>query len=76
MIEYPSGVIEYCPPDHTMPGDYYNTKKLIKDLGLPVEKIGACKNGACCIGRTTSIWSTANFVGTLGTSRPEGRVHA
>ncbi|KAL2252533.1 UNVERIFIED_CONTAM: hypothetical protein Sindi_0048000 [Sesamum indicum] len=22
-------------PDHTMPRDYYNTKKLIKDLGLP-----------------------------------------
>ncbi|KAL0289539.1 UNVERIFIED_CONTAM: hypothetical protein Sradi_7071600 [Sesamum radiatum] len=27
--------------------------------------------GTCCIGRTTSIWSTANFVGTLGTSRPK-----
>ncbi|KAL0405153.1 UNVERIFIED_CONTAM: hypothetical protein Slati_3829200 [Sesamum latifolium] len=26
-------------------GDYYNTKKLIKDLGLHIEKIGACKNG-------------------------------
>ncbi|KAL0448254.1 UNVERIFIED_CONTAM: hypothetical protein Slati_1381800 [Sesamum latifolium] len=33
------------PPGHTLPGDHYNTKKLIKDLGLPVEKIGACKNG-------------------------------
>ncbi|KAL0448505.1 UNVERIFIED_CONTAM: hypothetical protein Slati_1406900 [Sesamum latifolium] len=33
------------PPGHTLLGDYYNTKKLIKDLGLPVEKIGACKNG-------------------------------
>ncbi|KAL0434381.1 UNVERIFIED_CONTAM: hypothetical protein Slati_2772400 [Sesamum latifolium] len=30
---------------HTLPGDYYNTNKLIKNLGLPVEKIGACKNG-------------------------------
>ncbi|KAK4397725.1 hypothetical protein Sango_1248000 [Sesamum angolense] len=24
--------------------DYYNTKKFVKDLGLPVEKIHACKN--------------------------------
>ncbi|KAL0291085.1 UNVERIFIED_CONTAM: hypothetical protein Scaly_2649600 [Sesamum calycinum] len=30
--------------DHTLPRDYYNTKKLVKDLGLPVEKIDACKN--------------------------------
>ncbi|KAL0320266.1 UNVERIFIED_CONTAM: hypothetical protein Sradi_5288100 [Sesamum radiatum] len=28
------------PYGHTLPGDYYNTKKLIKDLGLPIEKIG------------------------------------
>ncbi|KAL0440265.1 UNVERIFIED_CONTAM: hypothetical protein Slati_2509500 [Sesamum latifolium] len=33
------------PPDHILPGDYYSTKKLIKDLGLPVEKIGTYKNG-------------------------------
>ncbi|KAL0347690.1 UNVERIFIED_CONTAM: hypothetical protein Scaly_1785000 [Sesamum calycinum] len=31
--------------NHTLPGDYYSTKKLVKDLGLPVEKIHACKNG-------------------------------
>ncbi|KAK4394428.1 hypothetical protein Sango_1597100 [Sesamum angolense] len=28
-----------------LPRDYYSTKKLIEDLGLPVEKIDACKNG-------------------------------
>ncbi|KAL0284649.1 UNVERIFIED_CONTAM: hypothetical protein Sangu_2816500 [Sesamum angustifolium] len=28
-----------------MPGDYYSTKKLVKDLGLSIEKIHACKNG-------------------------------
>ncbi|KAL0316967.1 UNVERIFIED_CONTAM: hypothetical protein Sangu_2111000 [Sesamum angustifolium] len=33
------------PSDHTLPGDYYNMKKLVKDLGLAVEKIHACKNG-------------------------------
>ncbi|KAL0451416.1 UNVERIFIED_CONTAM: hypothetical protein Slati_1119700 [Sesamum latifolium] len=32
-------------PGRTLTGDYYSTKKLRKDLGLPVEKIGACKNG-------------------------------
>ncbi|KAL0427820.1 UNVERIFIED_CONTAM: hypothetical protein Slati_2956800 [Sesamum latifolium] len=33
------------PRDHIFALDYYNTKKLIKDLGLPMEKIDACKNG-------------------------------
>ncbi|KAL0433324.1 UNVERIFIED_CONTAM: hypothetical protein Slati_2666700 [Sesamum latifolium] len=30
--------------DHTLPLDYYNTKKLTKDLGLPMKKINVCKN--------------------------------
>ncbi|KAL0458239.1 UNVERIFIED_CONTAM: hypothetical protein Slati_0451100 [Sesamum latifolium] len=33
------------PHDHSFSLGYYNTKKLIKDLSLPVEKIDACKNG-------------------------------
>ncbi|KAL0290412.1 UNVERIFIED_CONTAM: hypothetical protein Sradi_7050900 [Sesamum radiatum] len=33
------------PRDHSFPVDYYNTKKLIKHLGLPIEKIDTCKNG-------------------------------
>ncbi|KAL0309276.1 UNVERIFIED_CONTAM: hypothetical protein Sradi_5869900 [Sesamum radiatum] len=33
------------PSDQTLLGDYYNTKKLVKDLGLPVKKIHVCKNG-------------------------------
>ncbi|KAL0458233.1 UNVERIFIED_CONTAM: hypothetical protein Slati_0450500 [Sesamum latifolium] len=32
------------PCDHTLPLDYYNTKKLINYLGLPMEKIDACRN--------------------------------
>ncbi|KAL0361179.1 UNVERIFIED_CONTAM: hypothetical protein Sradi_3802400 [Sesamum radiatum] len=32
------------PDDHSFLVDYYNTKKFIKDLGLPMEKIDACKN--------------------------------
>ncbi|KAK4389666.1 hypothetical protein Sango_2303600 [Sesamum angolense] len=31
--------------DHTLLRDYYNTKKLIRDLSLPIEKIDACKTG-------------------------------
>ncbi|KAK4397287.1 hypothetical protein Sango_1565300 [Sesamum angolense] len=31
------------PHDHTLPLNYYNTKKLIKDLDLPMEKIDASK---------------------------------
>ncbi|KAK4382816.1 hypothetical protein Sango_2837900 [Sesamum angolense] len=33
------------PRDQTLSLDYYSAKKLIKDFGLPVEKIDACKNG-------------------------------
>ncbi|KAL0419333.1 UNVERIFIED_CONTAM: hypothetical protein Sradi_1346800 [Sesamum radiatum] len=32
------------PSAHILLGDYYSKKKLVKDLGLPVEKIHACKN--------------------------------
>ncbi|KAL0331613.1 UNVERIFIED_CONTAM: hypothetical protein Sangu_1706800 [Sesamum angustifolium] len=31
------------PRNHTLPFDYYNTNKLIKDLGLSIEKIDACR---------------------------------
>ncbi|KAL0352321.1 UNVERIFIED_CONTAM: hypothetical protein Scaly_1620800 [Sesamum calycinum] len=63
-------------PNHTLPEDYYSTKKLVKDLGLFIEKISHVRMIVCCTGRTTSIWSTANSVGTLGTSLPEGETHA
>ncbi|KAL0340114.1 UNVERIFIED_CONTAM: hypothetical protein Sradi_4528200 [Sesamum radiatum] len=46
--------------DHTLPSNYYNTKKMIRNLGLPVEKIHGCRNGCMCTGRTTLIWSTAS----------------
>ncbi|KAL0282099.1 UNVERIFIED_CONTAM: hypothetical protein Sangu_2971500 [Sesamum angustifolium] len=32
-------------PNHTLPGDYYSSKELIKDLGLFVEEIDGCENG-------------------------------
>ncbi|KAK4382310.1 hypothetical protein Sango_2884300 [Sesamum angolense] len=51
------------PSDHTLPGDYYSTKKFVKDLDLPVEKIHACKNSCMLYWKEMSIWSTANIVG-------------
>lgn len=35
---------ELCPPDNNVSESFYATKKLIKELGLLVEKIDACKN--------------------------------
>ncbi|KAL0423534.1 UNVERIFIED_CONTAM: hypothetical protein Sradi_0888200 [Sesamum radiatum] len=48
--------------DHTLLGDYYNTKKLIKDLGLPVEKIHACTSlleGKTHTGRSPHMLSSS-----------------
>ena len=36
---------ELLPVDNIMPDNFYNTKKLVKGLGLPVEKIDSCYNG-------------------------------
>ncbi|KAL0451623.1 UNVERIFIED_CONTAM: hypothetical protein Slati_1140400 [Sesamum latifolium] len=38
-----SQLIGFLPQDHTLPKDYYSTKKLIRELGLLVQKIDACK---------------------------------
>ncbi|KAK4397461.1 hypothetical protein Sango_1582700 [Sesamum angolense] len=56
-------------------GDYYITKKLVKDLGYPLRRFMRVRMIACCTGKTTSIWSIANSVGTLGTSLLEGDTH-
>ncbi|KAL0440756.1 UNVERIFIED_CONTAM: hypothetical protein Sradi_0014500 [Sesamum radiatum] len=42
------------PLDHTLPIDYYSTKKLIKNLGLPVKKIDSVKNG-CILYRKDDV---------------------
>ncbi|XP_039141188.1 uncharacterized protein LOC120278460 [Dioscorea cayenensis subsp. rotundata] len=36
---------ELLPTDNVMPDNFYNTKKLVQGLGLPVEKIHCCPNG-------------------------------
>ena len=33
------------PRDHNLPLDFYSMKKLVKDLGLPVERIDVCRDG-------------------------------
>ncbi|KAL0323644.1 UNVERIFIED_CONTAM: hypothetical protein Sangu_1983700 [Sesamum angustifolium] len=48
------------PFNHTLSGDYYNTKKLVKDLGLPIEKIHACTSlleGETNTGRSPNMLS-------------------
>ncbi|KAL0441008.1 UNVERIFIED_CONTAM: hypothetical protein Sradi_0039700 [Sesamum radiatum] len=35
---------DLLPRNHTLPSNYYNTKKMIRDLGFPIEKIHTCKN--------------------------------
>ncbi|KAL0311224.1 UNVERIFIED_CONTAM: hypothetical protein Sangu_2417100 [Sesamum angustifolium] len=44
-------------------------------MGYPFRRFMRVRKVACSTGRTTSIWSTANSVGTLGTSLLEGETH-
>ncbi|KAL0354124.1 UNVERIFIED_CONTAM: hypothetical protein Sangu_0993700 [Sesamum angustifolium] len=53
------------PYDHTLSGNYYSKKKLVKDLVYPLRRLIHVRMVACCTGRMTSIWSTANSVGML-----------
>ncbi|KAL0404078.1 UNVERIFIED_CONTAM: hypothetical protein Sradi_2048600 [Sesamum radiatum] len=63
------------PLGYTLLEDYYSTKKLIKDLGLPVEKIGVRKNECMLYWKNGVDLEYCNFVGMLGTSQPEGGTH-
>ncbi|KAL0396197.1 UNVERIFIED_CONTAM: hypothetical protein Scaly_0068100 [Sesamum calycinum] len=40
-----TSVVDLCPATTPCPLDYYGTKKLIRDLSLPIENIDACNNG-------------------------------
>ncbi|KAK4397143.1 hypothetical protein Sango_1550900 [Sesamum angolense] len=51
--------------DHTLPLDYYSTKKLMKDLDLLIRKIDAYKNGCMLYWNDDIIWTTASFVKNL-----------
>ncbi|KAL0406528.1 UNVERIFIED_CONTAM: hypothetical protein Slati_3966700 [Sesamum latifolium] len=52
------------PHNHTLPLDYYNTKKLIKDLSLPMEKIDACKNSCMLYWKDDIDLDYCKFCGT------------
>ncbi|KAL0443854.1 UNVERIFIED_CONTAM: hypothetical protein Slati_2108100 [Sesamum latifolium] len=54
---------DLLPRDHTLCSDYYNTKKLIRDLGLPIEKIHACKNGCMFYWKDDMGLEYCNFCG-------------
>ena len=43
--EFVGFVKEVLPEDNKMVDSFYNTKKLVQGLGLPVEKIDCCQNG-------------------------------
>ncbi|KAL0402000.1 UNVERIFIED_CONTAM: hypothetical protein Slati_4229900 [Sesamum latifolium] len=62
------------PYDHALPLDYYNTKKLVKDLGLPMRRLMRVRMVAYCTRRTTLIWTTVIFMEKLGTSRPGSKI--
>ncbi|KAL0301655.1 UNVERIFIED_CONTAM: hypothetical protein Sradi_6442300 [Sesamum radiatum] len=53
------------PPNRTLSGEYYNTKKLVNDLSLSVEKIDACKNDCMLHWKDDVDLGTTNFVGML-----------
>ncbi|KAL0289358.1 UNVERIFIED_CONTAM: hypothetical protein Scaly_2706000 [Sesamum calycinum] len=63
------------PPNHTLLGDYYSRKKIVKDLGLPDEKIHACNNGCMLYWKDDVDLEYCKFCGTLGTTLPEGKTH-
>ncbi|KAL0423303.1 UNVERIFIED_CONTAM: hypothetical protein Sradi_0865100 [Sesamum radiatum] len=59
---------DLLPHDHTLPSSYYNTKKMIRDLGLPVEKIHVCRNGCVLYWKKDIDMEYCKFRGDLGTS--------
>ncbi|KAL0394835.1 UNVERIFIED_CONTAM: hypothetical protein Slati_4449700 [Sesamum latifolium] len=56
---------DILPRDNTLPLDYYNTKKLIKDMGLPTEKIDACRNGCMLYWKDDIDLDYCKFCGEL-----------
>ncbi|KAL0378681.1 UNVERIFIED_CONTAM: hypothetical protein Sradi_3173600 [Sesamum radiatum] len=62
------------PIGHTLLEDYYSTKKLIKDLGLPVEKIGARKNECMLYWKNDVDLEYCKFCGDARYKPTRGRV--
>ncbi|XP_073152840.1 uncharacterized protein [Henckelia pumila] len=52
---------ELCPTDHNFPKNFNATKKLIKDMGLPVEKIDCCNNNCMIYWGPNNELTTCRF---------------
>ena len=59
-------IIELLPKDNRMTTSFYNTKKQISALRLPVEKIDCCVNGCMSYWGTTASMTQC---GECGVSR-------
>ncbi|CAH9118200.1 unnamed protein product [Cuscuta europaea] len=53
----------YLPRDNTVPRNYYETKKLVAELGLPVVKIDACPNGCMLFWKNDKKLEVCTFCG-------------
>ncbi|XP_073137491.1 uncharacterized protein [Henckelia pumila] len=52
---------ELCPADHNFPKNFNATKRLVKDMGLPVEKIDFCNNNCMIYWGIDSELTTCRF---------------
>ncbi|XP_073152988.1 uncharacterized protein [Henckelia pumila] len=52
---------ELCPADHYFPKKFNATKKLVKYMGLPVDKIDCCNNNCMIYWGTESELTTCRF---------------
>ncbi|XP_061348406.1 uncharacterized protein LOC133293820 [Gastrolobium bilobum] len=52
---------DVLPPGHSMPKDFYNAKKSVKNLGLGGEKIHCCRNGCMLFYKEYAQLNTCKF---------------
>lgn len=67
---------EILPQDNLVPDNFYSTKKLLRGMGLPVEKIDCCPNNCMIYWRADSELVSCKFCNTSrfkDTSRESGR---
>ncbi|CAA0817961.1 Unknown protein [Striga hermonthica] len=56
-------VSEVLPYDNTVPENFYKTKKLLRGMGLPVEKIDCCNNGCMLYWEDDADATSCKFCG-------------
>ncbi|CAA0819152.1 Unknown protein, partial [Striga hermonthica] len=60
MMQLVSEVLHY---DNTVPENFYKTKKLLRGMGLPVEKIDCCNNGCMLYWEDDADATSCKFCG-------------